>query len=423
MYPNPQDVLPLPPRPDLNQYRKRARELVKACRTGDDALQSWASGWVDRLLELHGDKSTLHRRDAERHARDIAAFARDRLRESDRALSQAQFVIARAHGFPSWSKLVQHIEGITGQDADRSAFERAADAIVSGDLATLERLLREHRGLVHARSDREHHATLLHYVSANGVENYRQKTPANIVTIARTLLDAGAEVDAEADVYGGGAATLGLVVTSAHPRLAGVQIELADLLLERGARIEPGIVRSCLMNGCPEAGAHMAARGASIGLEEAAGIGRLDVLARYFEPPRSVSDADAADALIMASWYDRRDVVSFLLDQGVDVGTRAPKDGDTALHIAAYNGHGALVHLLLERGAPVNVTDDVHGTPPLVWAMHAWLVENRSNAEAYRSVLRILADAGADVKPEWLDDDRLRADPALYAALSRRIPA
>jgi hypothetical protein len=202
-----------------------------------------------------------------------------------------------------------------------------------------------------------------------------------------------------------------------------VQNELADPLLERGARIEPGIVRSCLMNGCPEAGAHMAARGASIGLEEAAGIGRLDVLARYFEPPRSVSDSDAADALIMASWYDRRDVVSFLLDQGVDVGTRAPKDGDTALHIAAYNGHGALVQLLLERGAPVNVTDDVYGTPPLVWAMHAWLVENRSNAEAYRSVLRILADAGADVKPEWLDDDRLRADPALYAALSRRIPA
>jgi ankyrin repeat protein len=423
MYPNPQDVLPLPPRPDLDQYRKRARELVKACRSGDDAVQSWAAGWVDKLLELHGDKSTLHRRDPERRARDIAAFARDRLTESDRALSQAQFVIARAHGFPSWSKLVQHIEGITGQDADRSAFERAADAIVSGDLAPLERLLREHRGLVHARSDREHHATLLHYVSANGVENYRQKTPANIVTIARTLLDAGAEVDAEADVYGGGATTLGLVVTSAHPRLAGVQNALADLLLERGARIDPGIVRSCLMNGCPEAGAHMAARGASIGLEEAAGIGRLDVLARFFGPPRSVSDADAADALIMASWYDRRDVVSFLLDQGVDVGTRAPKDGDTALHIAAYNGHGALVQLLLERGAPVNVTDDVHGTPPLVWAMHAWLVENRSNAEAYCSVLRMLADAGADVKPEWLDDDRLRADPALYAALSRRISA
>ncbi|HEX6309784.1 MAG TPA: ankyrin repeat domain-containing protein, partial [Longimicrobiales bacterium] len=137
----------------------------------------------------------------------------------------------------------------------------------------------------------------------------------------------------------------------------------------------------------------------------------------------TVSTADAAAALIMASWYDRRDVVSFLLDHGVDVGTRAPKDGDTALHIAAYNGHVALVELLLERGAPVNVADDVYRTPPLVWAMHAWLVENRRDAEAYRTVLRMLADAGADVKPEWLDDDRLRGDPDLHAALSRRIAA
>ncbi|HEX6133810.1 MAG TPA: ankyrin repeat domain-containing protein [Longimicrobiales bacterium] len=422
MYPNPQDVLPLPASPDLDQYRKRAKELVRACRSGDDAVHSWAAGWVDRLFALQGDTSASARLDSERRARQVAEFARDRL-APDCALSQAQFVIARAHGFPSWPKLVHHIEAISGADADRSAFERAADAIVAGDLAGLERLLRAHPGLVHARSDREHRATLLHYVSANGVENYRQKTPANIVAIARRLLDAGADVDAEADVYGGGATTLGLAVTSAHPRLAGVQNELANLLLERGARIDAGIVRGCLMNGCPEAGAHMATRGASIDLEEAAGIGRLDLVARWFEPPRTESPADAASALIMASWYDRRDVVSFLLDHGVAVGTRAPKDGDTALHIAAYNGHVALVDLLLQRGAPVNVTDDVYHTPPLVWAMHAWLVENRSDAEAYRTVLRMLADAGAVVKPEWLDDDRLRADPDLFAALSRRVAA
>ncbi|HEX6250825.1 MAG TPA: hypothetical protein VFZ56_05265, partial [Gemmatimonadaceae bacterium] len=332
MYPNPQDVLPLPPHPDLDQYRRRARELVRACRSGDDAIRSWATGWVDRLIELHAAATGSAPRDAERRAHQIADFARERLTQSDCALAQAQFVIARAHGFPSWPRLVHHIAAISGQDADRSAFEAAADAIVTGDLAGLERLLRAHPGLVHARSDREHRATLLHYVSANGVENYRQKTPANIVAIARVLLDAGAEVDAEADVYGGGATTLGLVVTSAHPRLAGVQNELADLLLERGARVDEGIVHACLMNGCPEAGAHMAARGASIGLEEAAGIGRLDLLARLFESARTVSTADAAAALIMASWYDRRDVVSFLLDHGVDVGTRAPKDGDTALH-------------------------------------------------------------------------------------------
>jgi len=71
------------------------------------------------------------------------------------------------------------------------------------------------------RSTRDHHSTLLHYVSANGVEDFRQKTPPNIVEITNLLLDAGAEVDAESDAYGGGCTTLGLVATSVHPEQAG----------------------------------------------------------------------------------------------------------------------------------------------------------------------------------------------------------
>jgi hypothetical protein len=284
-------------------------------------------------------------------------------------------------------------------------------------------LLSRSPDLVHARSTREHHATLLHYVSANGVESYRQKTPANVERVARRLLDDGAEVDAEADVYGGGATTLGLVVTSAHPRRAGVQNALADLLLERGARMDAAIVRSCLRNGCPEAAAHLASRGAAVGLEEAAGLGRLDVVARCFAAPRTVSHEDAATALRMASWYAQQSVVAFLLDQGLEVGARDPKDGSTALHIAAYQGSTALVELLLARGAPVNVKDAVYGTPPLVWALHAWLVDQREDAAAYRAVFRRLVAAGAEVKREWLDDDRLRTDEDLFAALARRAAA
>lgn len=230
-------------------------------------------------------------------------------------------------------------------------------------------------------------------------------------------------MNAEADVYGGGSTTLGLVVTSAHPRQAGVQNTLADLLLERGARVDAGIVRSCLANGCPEAATHLAkhlgTRGVALTLEEAAGLGRLDAMAPCFEPPRHVPASEGAAALVMASWYDQRDAVSFLLDRGVDVGATA-KDGQTALHVAAYRGRPELVELLLTRGAPPNLRDAVHQTPPFVWAMHAWLVERRADADAYRSVLRLLSDAGADVEAEWLEDDRLRADVDLYAALARR---
>jgi hypothetical protein len=420
MYPNPQDAVPLPPHPDVEQYRKRAKELVKACREGGNALSAWAARWIEALNALHPDLPDFTLRDTERRTGQITDFARARL-GAECALSQAQFVIARAHGFASWTKLVQHIEALAGADPRRSAFERAAEAIVNGDLPALERLLAEHPGLVRERSTRDHNSTLLHYASANGVESYRQRTPPNILAIVRALLDAGAEVDAEADVYGGNSTTLALAVTSSHPRAAGLQIPLADLLIERGARIDPGIVKYCLANGCPEAAAHLAGRGAPVvGLEDAAGIGRLDLVRAQFEPPRTVSPADAAAALVMAAWYDQRDAVALLLDLGVDVAGRRAHEGNTALHVASYSGYPALVRLLLERGAPVEVTDYVYGTPPVVWALHAWLAENRRNADDYKAVLRLLVEAGAEVKRKWIDDARIRADPALFAALERR---
>ncbi len=67
-----------------------------------------------------------------------------------------------------------------------------------------------------------------------------------------------------------------------------------------------------------------------------------------------------------------------------------------------------IVQMLVERGAPLDVVDDTYGTPPLVWAMHAWLVEKRKRDDDYRAVLRLLARAGATIKPEWLGDERVR---------------
>jgi ankyrin repeat protein len=419
VYPNPQDVLPLPPHPDLDQYRKRAKELTAAARAGEAALLSWTMQWIETLARLHPGAANSSPRELGRRAHQVTEFASERLRQADYSLSQAHFVIARAHGFASWRRLVNHVDGLAHLASDISAFERAADAIVTGDLPTLERLLRADPDLVRARSSREHRATLLHYVSANGVESYRQRTPSNIDAITRYLLEAGAEVDAEADVYGGGQTTLSLVVTSEHPRAAGVQNALADLLLARGARMHPGIVHYCLVNGCPEAGAHLAELGAPVGFVEAAGIGRLDPIRQAFEAPKTVSPKDQAAALVMAAWSGQREVIALLLDLGVDPGARREHDGQTALHAAAFQGDAAMVELLLRHGAPLEVTDMVYGTTPIVWALHAWLKEGREDAQAYTRILLALAAAGAKLNRERLDDDRIRADAALYSALLR----
>ena len=107
----------------------------------------------------------------------------------------------------------------------------AVEAVVSGDVATLQSLLREHPELIHARSARRHHATLLHYVGANGVEGERQTTPKNALDVAQILLDAGAEVDALADMYDEKCTTMSMLVSSSHPNEAGLQTALAEKLL------------------------------------------------------------------------------------------------------------------------------------------------------------------------------------------------
>src|SRR6266851_9114937 len=174
MFPNPQDALPLPPRPNLERYKKLAKKLVKSCKSGDEtAIGDWSEQWIETLTKLAGWKSTrqaLAR--IGRWTNEVEDFARRKLLGSgpaDRkcALTKAQFVIARSHGFESWPKFAKHLQG------SASLFEKAADAIISGDIQTLRRLLREQPHLVRARSAREHGATLLHYVSANGVEGYR----------------------------------------------------------------------------------------------------------------------------------------------------------------------------------------------------------------------------------------------------------
>ncbi|HEY6327780.1 MAG TPA: ankyrin repeat domain-containing protein [Blastocatellia bacterium] len=337
----------------------------------------------------------------------------------------AQSIIAREHHFANWEEYTDYI---TTQPVNSSIsqFEAAVDAIVEGDQAGLERLLRENPNLIRMKSGRIHHATLLHYVGANGVEGFRQKTPANIVQITKALLAAGADVDAVADIYGG-STTVGLVATSIHPRLAGVQNMLMELLLDRGASIDtPGSRRSraindCLANGRPEAAELLARRGAALDLEGAAGVGNLDLVKRFFEEDGTLKAIATKEQMesgfAWACEYGRTAVVDFLLNRGMDVNVPLRHHGQTGLHWAAAGGHLDTVKLLLDRGARVNAPDQTWGGTPLGWALHQW-VEDRQ--ESYYPVVATLVAAGATVNPEWLTDQSIVADQRMLAALQGR---
>jgi ankyrin repeat protein len=373
------DATPLPARPHIDHYKKRAKALVK-----------------------DGKAATL---------------------------AKAQFQIAREHGFASWPKFAKHIDALTRARSPISRFEQAVDAIVAGDDALLARLLREDPALVRARSTRDHRSTLLHYVSANGVEDFRQKTPKNIVAIARRLLDAGADVNAESDAYAGHSTALNLTATSVHPFVAGVQNALLQLLLDRGARIDGPDVVACLANGRSEAAAFLAAHGAPLSFQGAAGTGRLDVVKAFFTAAgrlkRGTSQADLVKAFGYACGYGRLAVAEYLLERGADPCAPIAKAGTMALHLAAGGGHPAVVRLLLDRGAPVDARETQFDGTPVSWALYGWWqsFETPSSGDYYDTVAT-LVKAGATVKDTWLngDDDfakKVRADARMVTALAR----
>ena len=410
MFPNPQDALPLPPRPSVEQYRKLAKDLVKACKSGDpDAIGAWADRWMTSL----GQAATFGRdpggrRWLDRMAGEVGEFAARKLKPAGArscVLADAQFVITRSHGFESWPKFVAHLDRLAHSGSDVAAYEAAADAIVAGDEETLRRLIAADPSLIHQRSTREHRATLLHYVSANGVEGYRQHTPKNIVAIAEMLLEAGAEVDAEADVYGGGSTTLGLTATSAHPRAAGVQNALLQLLLDRGAQIQKpnlagnghGAVMACLANGCPEAAEFLAERGARLGIVEAAGVGRLDVVKTCFdahgEPLVGITLDVIHTAFRYACFYGRDDIVEYLIGRGVDLAGH-DGDGQTGLHYAAMGGRLDIVALLTRHGAPLEAVNQYGGT---VLGQALWSAAHGGDTRVFVRIVEALIVAGAKV--------------------------
>jgi hypothetical protein len=307
------------------------------------------------------------------------------------------------------------------------------DAVVSGDAASLEGALREHPELVRARSARTHHSMLLHYVGANGVEGWRQRTPKNAVQILEMLVAAGAEIDATADMYGGGCTTLGLVATSCHPRDAGLQPPLIDVLLAHGARIDAlgagnahALVNGCLANGRPEAAEYLASRGAPLDLEAAAGVGRLDVVKSFFNAEgslrRPATIAQLKDGFTWACEYGRTDVVEHLLDHGVNASEVLPRPHkQTGLHWAAHGGHVQAVKALLKRRPRLDVRDGSFGATPLGWAVHGWW-ERRdgdpARREPYYEIVTLLVAAGAPVEPDWLSEENAKTNPRMFAALA-----
>lgn len=331
-------------------------------------------------------------------------------------------VIADQYHFESWEALAAWVEAVTQQGSPVNRFERAVDAITGGDTATLQILLAEDPSLIRVRSVRRHHATLLHYTGTNGVEGYRQQYPANAIEIVNILLAAGAEVDAEADMYGGGATTLGLVATSIHPSKAGIMVPLLETLLAAGAATDhPGAagngqyaVNGCLHNGRPEAADYLARRGAHLDLEGAAGVGRLDIVTTFFNEDDTLKATATRKQMeygyIWACEFGHTAVIDFLMARGIDPATQV--DGMNGLHRAMIGGHANTIRLLIDKKVPLEDRNMYGGTAlgAGLWAaIHSEGVYRWPKAGDDLANIELLLKAGAAIEPgtlQWLEQEK-----------------
>lgn len=361
----------LPPDPSLDHLKHQAKDLLDARRAGlPEALQ--------RIREFH--PRFLRRSDKE-------------IRAATFRLSDAQFTIAREHGYASWARLRQRVLAPTRADRtdlphheriEDQAFRRAVDLLDAGDVAGLADHLRKHPDLVHRRVVLEggsyfREPSLLEFVAENPVRHGR--LPPNIVDLARLILDAGA---------GRGAATgtLGLVASGRVPREQGSQVALIELLCERGADPDAAMA-TALAHGEWRAVDALLRCGARATLAVAAALGRAE------DAHAQIPGADPHErhlALAMAAQHGHADIVRALLDAGDDPSRYNPLGAhshSTPLHQAAAAGHADVVRVLLDRGARADLEDALWHKTALDWARHAGREETA----------RLLAVQRTDVDP------------------------
>jgi len=224
----------------------------------------------------------------------------------DAQLADALLAVAQEYGFPSWRALKAEI------DQRRSTgSERFFAACRQGDVEALRALVAHDPTLVALRDD-EHHATGLHFAAAH-------------IEAARTLIDAGADVNATGDVHETG--VIGWV--TCFPPAGRIPQDALALLVERGARHH---------------------------VFSAVAVGDLALIRRVIEEhpeelDRRLSRLDHRQTpLHFAITRKRLDILDLLIELGGDVDA-ADANGQTAVEYATLRGDRDAVARLLAAGA------------------------------------------------------------------------
>ncbi len=122
--------------------------------------------------------------------------------------------------------------------------------------------------------------------------------------------------------------------------------------------------------------------------------------------------------LIGAASLGAEDVGIKLLDAGAQPHLRG-EGGETALHWAALFGEQRLARRLIE-GADLELEDAQYHSTPLGWAVHGLCeppADNPANHGHQHEVAALLVAHGAKIRPHWLQEAVIRADPEILRVL------
>ena len=308
----------LPPRPDLDQLRRQAKERLKAARAGDAEALAWISE-VDAGVTL----------------------------------SASQLRLARDHGFSSWPQMQLEISRRLALDLrDPGALAAFLDEHPGAAAAELTNWVDHPRGasplgyLAMARYDTATGkwgavvgtATAAQLLLASGapVDGHPKDPETPLITaasygdpdIAAVLIASGADVDAVAadDAGGvpGGTAVL-------HAAVFGMT-EVLDVLVAAGARVAS--------------------------MEEAAAAGDLTGW-----PLGEAPEQRRVCSLVMAAHHQRLDVIDQLVAAGTPFDVEDEAFGRHPLNLACQDGRLSSVRHLLALGADPGRRDPNGKTP------------------------------------------------------------
>jgi ankyrin repeat protein len=302
----------LPARPDLDQLRHQAKDLLRLAKAGDP----------DALAQI---RSVSHRL----------------------VLASAQLAIAREYGFGSWPQLKSEVdrrEILNSRDVARLSSLLAeqpelarvklrnwCDHKQAGTVAYMAMMRFDHNRLGLPRELPGTGAVAKVLIDAGApVDGYPDDKETPLITaasygdaeVARVLIEAGADLDATAapDAGGvpGGTALL-------HAAVFGMT-EVVDVLVEAGARIDS--------------------------LELAAAAGAVNAW-----PLERSTLQSRIRALVFAADHQRLQVIDRLIAAGTPIDAVDAEWDRQALRTAANHGRPASVRRLLDHGADPNLRD------------------------------------------------------------------